>query len=1013
MTLPSTVASSPSWNPLPESVTEYLVELAQRTDGDIRSDRFSRVLYSTDASIYQVTPYAVVLPRNAEELHAAVELAAKHGVPLLPRTGGSSLAGQAVNEAVVLDCTRYLDSVLEINAEERWVRVQPGVVLDVLNEQLRPHGLQFGPDPASSNRAAMGGIVANNSTGSHSIVYGMTADHLLQTRVFLSDGSQAEFGPLENGQLEAKSRLDGLEGKLYRDISTLASNQANQQIIRSGTPKHWRRCGGYNLDRFVAGGISYCGEHDPRFNLAKLICGSEGTLAVMHEIKLQLVPVPQLTALAVVHFDGIYEALSAVPTILEVEPTAVELFDQMGLRLCRDVPQYARLLETFVEGSPNCVLFTEFYGTSDSELRHKINRLKDHLRQQGVPATTIVEAMTPEMQADVWTVRKVGLGLLMSIRGDYKPIPFIEDAAVPVEHLADYVTSVEKFSNDLGSDVAYYAHASAGCIHIRPLVNTKQAAEIAKLPKISEFAVELLHGYGGALSSEHGDGRARSWLNERFFGPELYGLYRQVKHAFDPHDLLNPGNVVDGPAMTEHLRFGADYAIQPLREHIDFSHDQGFHRAVEMCNGAGICRKTTTATMCPSYMVTREEEHSTRGRANLLRAALSGNLPHGEVTDRRMYEALDLCIECKACKSECPSSVDMAKIKFEFLARYYEKHSVPLRTRLMADIARMSRWSSGAMAPLVNGLLGTRWMRAVMERVLGVSRHRQLPPFAREPFTAWFQRRGGKPTATRKVVLFNDTFNTYNYPHVSIAATELLEAAGFEVVLPGHRCCGRPMISKGLVEQARAAARDCVERLTPFAEQGIPIVGLEPSCLLTLRDEIMCLLPDDPRTKAIAEHAYLFEEFIAKLDREGSLGLKFSEQARNVLLHGHCHQKALVGTVPSKQTLALAGCHVEEVDSGCCGMAGSFGYEAEHYEVSLAMGERRLLPAVRSAAEDTTIVAAGVSCRQQIKHATGRQALHPAEVLRAAILPQEFVYSPASRLVPEPGKSKPLQSNEY
>jgi Fe-S oxidoreductase len=403
-----------------------------------------------------------------------------------------------------------------------------------------------------------------------------------------------------------------------------------------------------------------------------------------------------------------------------------------------------------------------------------------------------------------------------------------------------------------------------------------------------------------------------------------------------------------------------------------------------MCNGAGICRKTTTGTMCPSYMVTHEEEHSTRGRANLLRAALSGALPHDQLTDRRMYEAMDLCIECKACKSECPSSVDMTKIKLEFLAQYFEKNRVPLRTRLMADIARSSRLSSGAMAPLVNWFLGVGWVRAILDRVLGIGRQRQLPQFARVPFTTWFKRRKGKPGATRKVVLFNDTFNTYNYPQVSIAATELLEAAGFEVILPGHHCCGRPMISKGLVDQARTAARDCVERLAPYADQGIPIVGLEPSCLLTLRDEIMILLPDDARTKTIAQHAYLFEEFIAKLDDEGTLGLKFSEQARQVLLHGHCHQKALVGTGPIKQTLGLAGCETEEVDSGCCGMAGSFGYESEHYEMSLAMGERRLLPAVREAAEETTIVAAGVSCRQQIKHATGRQALHPAEVLHAA-----------------------------
>ena len=982
----STQQSVVSERNIPAAVNDYLAELRKSTSGDIRTDAYSRVLYSTDASIYQVLPHAVVLPRTTEELQAAIELAARHHVPILPRTGGSSLAGQAVNAAVVLDLNRYLDGILEVNQEEKWVRVQPGVVLDPLNLALQQYGLQFGPDPASSNRAALGGIVANNSTGSHSIVYGMTADHVLETSVLLSDGSAVQFGPLENGMLEAKTNAAGLEGQIYRQISELVAVPENQEIIRSGTPKHWRRCGGYNLDRLIQGGISYQGEHDPRFNLAKLVCGSEGTLGVMQEIKLQLVTKPSRTVLAVVHFDDLHAALSAVPVMLETGPSAVELLDHLGLSRCRETPQYARLLKNFIEGDPNCVLITEFCGESDDELRSKVDRLKSHLPNQCVPAGAITEAWTVQQQTDVWTVRKVGLGFLMSIKGDHKPIPFIEDAAVPVEHLADYVTKIEQFSNDLGTQVAYYAHASAGCLHIRPMVNTKVATEIAKLPKISQFSIDLLHGYEGVLSSEHGDGRARSWLNESFFGPELYGLFRQVKQSFDPHNLLNPGNIVDAPAMTEDLRYGADYEVTQLNEQLDFSADQGFHRAVEMCNGAGICRKTTTGTMCPSYMVTREEEHSTRGRANLLRAALSGNLPHEELTSPRMYEAMDLCIECKACKSECPSSVDMAKIKFEFLAQYYRKHGVPWRARLMADIARASRWNSGKLAPLVNALLDNGGVRWLMEKTLGVSCKRKLPKFAKEPFTTWFHNRGKQPAKQKKVVLFNDTFNTFNYPHVSIAATEVLEAAGFEIILPGHWCCGRPMISKGLVGKARAAAQDCIEKLAPFAEQGIPIVGLEPSCLLTLRDEMLMLVPDDPRGPRIAENAYLFEEFLAKLAEDNGLKLQFREAANKALLHGHCHQKALVGTGPSKQTLGLTGCAVEEVDSGCCGMAGSFGYESEHYETSQAMGERRLLPAVRAADKSTTIVAAGVSCRQQIRHFTGRQALHPAEVIRQHLI---------------------------
>lgn len=978
----------PTVSPLPDKVRDYLAELGKRTGGDIRTDSINRVLYSTDSSFYQVIPYAVVLPKNVEELHAGVELAAKYGVPILPRTGGSSLAGQTVGEAVVFDLNRHLTGILEVNADEQWVRTQPGVVLDHLNAHLRPLGLQFGPDPASSNRAGMGGIVANNSTGSHSIVYGMTADHLLETSVFLADGSRAHFAPVETDGLAAKCKLPGFEGQLYRELSALVANEANKRIIREHTPRHWRRCGGYNLDRLDPIGTTYTLPPDPRFNLAKLMCGSEGTLGVMHEIKLNLVTKPKFSTLAVVHFDKLYTALSSVPTILETGPTAVELLDHLGITLCREVPDYARRLRNFVEGDPNCVLITEFTGESDAELVAKFSRLREHLSAQGVPFMAITEAKTPLQQEDIWVVRKAGLGLLMSIKGDYKPLSFIEDAAVPVEYLADYVTEIEEFCGAMGTKVAYYAHASAGCLHIKPLVNTKAAQEIAKLPQIAKFAVSLLRGHGGVLSSEHGDGRTRSWLNEGFFGPELYGLYKQVKRIFDPQNLMNPGNVVDGPAMTEHLRYDDEYHVEPVKEHISWRDEQGFVPAVEMCNGAGICRKLNVGTMCPSFMVTQEEEHSTRGRANLLRAAMSGILPPGSFTSERLYDALDLCIECKACKSECPSSVDMAKIKFEFLAHYHEKNGIPLRARLMADIARASRWSSGLMAPLVNAVLGNRLVKVALEKMLGVSVRRPLPRFAHEPFTVWFKNRKKRTATGKQVVLFNDTFNTYNYPEVSIAATEVLEAAGYDVVLPGHYCCGRPAISKGLVEQARASVRDCVDKLSPFAERGIPIVGLEPSCLLTLRDEIFTLLPDEPRAAKIAENSFLFEEFIAKLADEGTLHIDIKQALGKVLLHGHCHQKALVGTGPSKQTLAVAGGEVQEVDSGCCGMAGSFGYEAEHYDVSMAMGERRLLPAVRAVGEDTTIVAAGVSCRQQIKHGTGRRALHPAEALHQAIFPE-------------------------
>ena len=971
------------------AVADCLNDIQKQVDGELRSDTTSRTLYSTDASIYQLVPYGVLIPRTMDDVQAAVETAARYRMPLLPRTAGSSLAGQAVNEALVVDFTRHLDGVLELNAEEQWVRVQPGIVLDELNLFLRPYGLQFGPDPASSNRACLGGIVSNNSTGSHSIVYGMTADHVLEMNVILSDGSTAHFGPVDEAALGRRLERKGLEGDIYRGIHHLVTQPENQEAIRAGTPRHWRRCGGYNLDRFVGDGVSFRWPQDDRFNLARLVCGAEGSLAVITDVTLNLVPLPQRTALAILHFDSLQQALVAVEAILEVEPSAVELLDQLGLALCRDVPEYARLLDSFVQGDPHCLLITEFYGESERELRAQIERLEKHLRRQKAGVLAVTPVLDPAQQAHVWKVRKVGLGLLMSIKGDHKPIPFIEDAAVPVAHLADYVGQVERFCNDLGTNVAYYAHASAGCVHIRPLINTKDAQDVAKLPAITRFSAELLGQYGGSLSSEHGDGRARSWLNRSFFGAELYELYCQVKQTFDPEAILNPGTVVEAEPMTEKLRYGAAYDVIPVRERLDFSADLGFHRAVEMCNGAGICRKRTTGTMCPSFMVTREEEHSTRGRANMLRAALSGRLPEEAFTSPRMYEVMDLCIECKACKAECPSSVDMAKIKFEWLGHYHDAHGTPLRARLFGDIARLSRLSSGPLAPLANRMLHSPLVRGALEKTVGLSRQRPLPPFAREPFTTWYRRHQAARSsrhALRRVVLFNDTFNTYNDPHVAIAAAEFLEAAGYDVLLPGHTCCGRPAISKGLVEQARALAAETVTRLAPFAEEGIPIVGLEPSCLLSLRDEYLSLLPEDPRAELVADHAHTFEEFVADLAAQGELDLTFTTTQRQLLLHGHCHQKALVGTGPSKQVLTLPqNYRVEEVDSGCCGMAGSFGYEAEHYDISLSMGERRLFPAVRNAGAETVVVAAGTSCRHQVEHATGKRALHPAEVLREAL----------------------------
>ena len=956
-----------------EKLTEFWADLHQHVDGEIKTDAYSRILYSTDASIYKVEPFGVFFPEQAEQIHGAMEVAVRHQVPVLMRGAGSSLAGQCVNKALVIDVSRHMNQVLEVNVEEKWARIQPGLVLDSFNAHLQPLGLQFGPDPASSNRATMGGIVSNNSTGSHSIVYGMTADHVLGANVVLSNGELASFGPTDAAQLAYLQQQQTFEGQIYRDLLDIVGR--NEDAIAKGTPRHWRRCGGYNLDRML--------DADP-INLAQLMSGAEGTMAAVTELTMNLVERPKFAGLGIIHFNAMRPALEAVPQLLEIDPSAVELMDNMGLTLCRQVPEYARLL-TFLDGNPDTILITEMTGESQAEVKAKLDHLDDFLKQRQI-GYTCVRAESAEQQANVWGVRKVGLGLLMSIKGDHKPIPFIEDAAVPVEHLADYIDKVEDFCGELDVRVAYYAHASAGCLHVRPLINLKEAEEADKMEAIAVAAADLIAGYGGALSSEHGDGRARSWLNERFFGKDLYQAYREVKYLFDPENIMNPGNIVDAGPMTEDLRYGTSYHTIDLPEYLDFSADMGFNRAVEMCNGAGVCRKES-GTMCPSYMVTRNEEHSTRGRANLLRAALSGALPHEELTGERMYEAMDLCIECKACKAECPSSVDMAKIKMEFMAHYHETNEPSMTTRFFANIALISRIGS-FFSGWVNWPLRSETFRGILERAMGIDRRRQLPEFAPVPFTWWFRDRARpfKP-GIKPVVLFNDTFNTYNYTQVAIAATEVLEAAGYKVILPGHWCCGRPMMSKGFIKEAKAMAAKTVEKLAPFAKEGIPIVGLEPSCISAIIDDYPSLLPDSEDAKVVAQMTVTFEEFMATLADDPNVSLPIKPRDIKILLHGHCHQKALIGTAAAKKALSLLGegCQIEEVDSGCCGMAGAFGYEAEHYEVSIAMAERQLLPAVRSAEEETMVVAAGVSCRQQIKHGSGRQSLHPAQILRLAL----------------------------
>ena len=950
---------------------EIEAELTKHIEGDIRFDRYSRLLYSTDASIYQIEPIGVVVPRHKGDVQAVLEIANKLGVTILPRGGGTSLAGQAVGHSIVLDFSKYMRNALEVNQEELWCRVQPGLVQDELNAYVRAMGLQFGPDTSTSNRATIGGMIGNNSSGAHSLTYGKTLDHVLELTILLGDGSEAVLKDLSPEAVQAKSKADTIEGRAYREVFRLGQQHRNEILDRY--PKIMRRVSGYNLDEFV--------KPQP-FNLSRMLVGSEGTLATIVEAKMRLVPKPKWTAMDVIHFNDDIEALECAQVILQTRPYAMESTDKMVLNLARGNIEQSRKLG-FVQGTPDSLLMVEYAGDSEDEVKEQVYKLEEVRKREKIGYASSL-AFKPEEVKAIWGVRKAGLGLLLGIKGDKKPIAFVEDTAVAPAKLPEFIRRFREIVSRHDTIAGYYGHCSVGCMHIRPLINLKEESEMHKMVSIANAVSDLVLEFNGAMSGEHGDGLARSHFNAKLFGPALYEAFRQIKRAFDPKNLMNPGKIVDAPAMTESLKISPRYKFWEPRTTLDFTGQGGFARAVEMCSGMGECRKKLDGTMCPSYMATLDEEHSTRGRANALRNAIAGRAPQEEFTNKRLYQVMDLCLECKACKAECPSNVDMAKLKYEFLDHYYRANGFPLRNRIFGHIEALNRVGSN-LAPISNWLAGSGLNRWLLELLAGVDRRRPLPQFAGETFEDWYRKRAAKGDGSRgEVVLFHDTFNNFNTPNVAIAATRFLEKSGYRVLLAEKKCCGRPMISKGMLSQAKENAAWNVDKLAPYAEKGLPIIGLEPSCLLTLRDEY----PEFIRTSAaknVAENSFLLEEFVVREQMAGRLALQSNGRGKKALLHGHCHQKALVGSAPTVAILKAAGYEVSEVDSGCCGMAGSFGFEKEHYELSMKIGNRRLAPAVKAASAEVEIVASGISCRQQIDHLAQRQAKHPAELLLEAL----------------------------
>jgi FAD/FMN-containing dehydrogenase/Fe-S oxidoreductase len=948
-------------------------ELEAQLDGEVRFDAVSRALYATDASVYQISPRGVVVVKSREDIVRTVAACRRHRCTLTMRGGGTSQAGQAIGSGVIVDTSRHFNRLLEVNVAERWARVEPGIVLDELNALLREHGLRFAPDISTASRATLGGMMANNSAGARSVLYGKTIDHVIDQHVVLSDGSLAHFRPVAPSELDAHCEGDSLEAACYREVRRTARTHAAE--IESRYPKVIRRVGGYNLDAFV--------RDDQPFNLANIIVGSEGTLGIVVEARVRLVPLPRAKAVLAIQFADLLEALQATPAILMHGPSAVEIMDRFILDHTKQSPALHRVRESFIEGDPAALLCVELYGDGADELPPRLEALERDLaaRRFGYRYHRAIE---PAAQSAIWSLREAALGLSMAMKGDAKSLSFVEDTAVPPERLRDYIERFLCLVRDHGTSAGIYAHASVGCLHVRPVVNLKTEAGVRQFEAIASASADLVLEFGGALSGEHGDGLVRSPFMERMFGPVLYQAFRHIKRTFDPDGLFNPGKIVDAPPLTANLRYGPAYrSVQPAT-FFDYAEYGGMPGAVEMCSGLGVCRKTLEGTMCPSYMVTRDETHSTRGRANVLRLAMAGRLGDAGLADEAVREVLDLCLECRACKSECPVGVDVARFKSEFLAGYRARHGTPLRARVLGHVHEMSHWGS-RFVPLSNIVARSAPARWLNELVLGIDRRRTPPAWAATTLARRFSRKPPGSAGGTAVAIFNDTFTNYYNPEIGVAGAEVLGEAGLGVELAGNVCCGRPLISQGLLEEARRLATLNADRLYPIAASGRALVFFEPSCLSAVREDAPSLLRGEARLRArtVAERTLMFEELLESELRTGRSPLTLRSGPSRIVLHGHCHQKAM-GKVAAARALLqrIPGATVVDLDSGCCGMAGSFGYAQEHFEVSRAIGERRLLPAARGLGSDAVLVASGVSCRHQVADFTGVRALHPAELVR-------------------------------
>lgn len=970
---------------------QKLQELAAGLKGKLYNDTMMRTLYATDASAYREMPLAVAIPADVEDIKKLIAFAGAENTSLIPRTAGTSLAGQVVGNGIVVDVSKNFTKILELNTAEKWVRVQPGVIRDELNMFLQPHGFLFGPETSTANRAMIGGMVGNNSCGSHSIIYGSTREHLLEVKALLSDGSEVVFSSLSTAEFKKKGQSPNpLEAKLYRHIDRILSDSANRQEIEKEFPKKsvQRRNTGYALDNLLGMEPFTAGGDD--FNFCRLIAGSEGTLAFITEIKLNISPLPlKEMGLLCIHFNSIDESLRANVIAMQHYPSASELIDHYILECTKDSLEYNKY-RFFVEGDPQAILVVEFRRNTREEITMIMNGLTAELKAAGLGYS--FPLLFGEDSDKIWALRKAGLGLLGNMPGDEKGVPVIEDTAVDVNDLPAYIREFNEILKKYGLYSVHYAHAGSGELHLRPIINLKTKEGHRMFRVIAEEIAALVKKYKGSLSGEHGDGRLRGEFIRRMVGDKNYALMRELKETWDPKHIFNPGKIVDTPPMDTMLRYKPDQPIPAIPTYFDFGKVNILQHA-EQCNGTGECLKThlSGGTMCPSYMATRNEKDTTRARANILREFLTNSTKPNRFDHEEIYEVMDLCLACKGCKSECPSNVDVAKLKMEFLQHYYDAHGVPFRARLIGNFTRIT--SLAALAPgIYNFLVRNNFTASLIKKISGFAPARSMPGLQKITLRKWFRKHIPELNgpAKGKVYLFCDEFTNYNDTHIGIKAVRLLEKLGYEVAIPDHTESGRAFMSKGLLKKAKLIAEKNINQLKDLVGEATPLIGLEPSCILSFRDEYPDLVTGDLKTaaKKIGKHAFLLEEFLVKEAAKGNIkASQFTDKPQEVLLHGHCQQKAICGVGATQKILSLpANFRVTVIPSGCCGMAGSFGYEKEHYALSMQIGELVLLPAVRKAPAETVIAAPGTSCRHQVKDGTGKIALHPAEILYDALL---------------------------